>query len=100
MPPTPRGNKYFILVVDDYSRYMWIELLKSKDEAHTCFKRIQTMAEAEGNCKLRAFRSDRGGEFNSTDFQAYCSERGMKHYTTAPYSPQQNGVVERRISLW
>ena len=52
-PPTPRGNKYFILVVDDYSRYMWIELLKSKDEAHTCFKRIQTMAEAEGNCKLR-----------------------------------------------
>jgi hypothetical protein len=95
-PPSPGGKKYFPLVVDDYSRYMWLELLKSKDEAHQRFKKVQAMAEAEGNCKLCAFRSDRGGEFNSTEFREYCEERGIKHYTTTPYTPQQNGVVERR----
>jgi transposase InsO family protein len=85
-----------LLIVDDYSRYMCLELLTSKDEAFDRFKKVQAMAEAEGRCKLRAFRSDRGGEFNSMDFRRYCEEHGVKHYTTAPYSPQQNGVVERR----
>lgn len=56
----------------------------------------------EGTCrdreweKLRAFRSDRGGEFNSNQFSEFCDEHGLKHFTTTPYSPQQNGVVERR----
>ena len=54
------------------------------------------MAETEGRCKLRAFRSDRGTEFNSMEFKEYCDGLGIKHYTTTPYSPQQNGVVERR----
>lgn len=95
-PTTPGGNKYYLLVVDDHSRYMWLELLKSKDEAYPRFKRIHALVEANGKCKLRAFRSDHGGEFNSTEFSEYCDQNGIKHFTTAPYSPQQNGVVERR----
>uniref|UniRef100_A0ACD5YFN0 Uncharacterized protein n=1 Tax=Avena sativa TaxID=4498 RepID=A0ACD5YFN0_AVESA len=95
-PASPSGNRYFLLVVDDHSRYMWLELLKTKDEAFQRFRKVQAMAEAEGKCRLRAFRSDRGGEFNSIEFREYCEDRGIKHYTTAPYSPQQNGVVERR----
>ena len=85
-----------MLIVDDYSRYMWLELLKSKDEAHQKFKKVQAMAENEGKCRLRAFRSDRDGEFISIEFREYCEQLGIKHYTTTPYSPQQNGVVERR----
>jgi hypothetical protein len=95
-PASPSGEQYFLLVVDDHSRFMWLELLRCKSEAFERFKKVQRMAEAEGRCKLRAFRSDRGGEFNSTEFMKYCEELGVKHYTTAPYSPQQNGVVERR----
>jgi hypothetical protein len=45
---------------------------------------------------LLGFRSDRGGEFNSTAFCKFCDDGGIKHFTTAPYTPQQNGVVERR----
>ena len=41
-------------------------------------------------------RSDRGNEFNSIEFRGYCEKLGIKHYTTTPYSPKQNGVVERR----
>jgi hypothetical protein len=46
--------------------------------------------------KLKALRTDRGGEFNSTEFTEYCEKQGIKHFRTAPYTPQQNGVVERR----
>ena len=95
-PATPSGNKYFLLVVDDFSRYMWIVLLKSKDQALQAFKLIKTAAEVEAEAKLKAFRTDRGGEFTSKEFTSFCELHGIKRYLTAPYSPQQNGVVERR----
>ena len=75
---------------------MWVEFLTTKDEAFKCFKKVKVLAETKGRCRLRAFRSDRGGEFNSIEFKEYCDENGVKHFTTTPYTPQQNGVVERR----
>jgi transposase InsO family protein len=94
-PPTPGGKLYFLLVVDDHSRYMSVELLRTKDEALSYFKKIKQQAELEHEKKLKALRTDRGGEFNSNLFTVFCNETGIKHYTTTPYSPQQNGVVER-----
>jgi transposase InsO family protein len=93
-PTTVGGSNYFLLVVDDYSRYMWVEMTKSKADAFMFFKKIKVMAEADAQRNLRALRSDRGREFNSGQFKVYCEDFGIKHYTTAPYSPQQNGVVE------
>jgi hypothetical protein len=75
---------------------MWLDVLKTKDEAFDRFKRIKARAEAETGLRLLGFRSDRGGEFNSTAFRQFCDDGGIKHFTTAPYTPQQNGVVERR----
>jgi transposase InsO family protein len=95
-PATTSGNKYFLLIVDDFSRYMWLEVLRSKDEAFRYFKKIKALAESDRGVRLRAFRTDRGGEFNSTEFTRFCEEQGVRRNTTAPYSPQQNGVVERR----
>ena len=53
-------------------------------------------AEAESGKKLRVLRTDRGGEFTSVEFAVYCVDRGVVRHHTAPYSPQQNGVVEMR----
>jgi hypothetical protein len=65
-PPTPGGGgSYFLLVVDDYSRHMWVEFLASKDQALYFIKKIKASAETELGRKLRALRTDRGGEFNS-----------------------------------
>jgi len=94
--PIPSGKQYFLLVVDDHSRYMWVELLRTKDEAFAYFKKIKQQAELEHGKKLKGFRTDRGGEFNSTQFTLFCNETGIKHFTTTPYTPQQNGVVECR----
>jgi transposase InsO family protein len=95
-PPTPSGNRYFLLLVDDYSRFMWLALLPAKDGAPAAIKRIQAAAERKSGEKLVALRTDRGGEFTAADLNDYCAELGVRRELTAPYSPQQNGVVERR----
>jgi histone deacetylase 1/2 len=81
-PPTPGGKLFFLLIVDDHSRYMWIELMATKDEALLHFNRFKAAAELEFGCKLKDFRSDRGGEFNSRAFVSFCQESGIKHNTT------------------
>ncbi|XP_066311420.1 uncharacterized protein [Miscanthus floridulus] len=95
-PGTNGGRWYFLLLVDDYSRYMWLQLLMSKDEAVATIKKFKMRAEAESDKKLRVLRADRGGEFASVEFVAYCADQDMVRHHTAPYSPQQNDVVERR----
>jgi len=95
-PPTPSGNRYFLLLVDDYSRYVWICLLPTKDAAAAAIKRVQAAAECKSGKKLLVLRTDRGGEFAATDFIEYCAELGVHRQLTVPYTPQQNGVVEWR----
>jgi transposase InsO family protein len=98
-PATPSGNTYFLLLVEDRSCYMWLTLLRSKDRAAAAIKEFQARAEAESGCKLLALRTDRGGEFTSKEFMEYCAADGVHRQLTAPYSPQQNGVVERRNAM-
>ena len=86
-PPTAGGKRYFLLIVDDYSRYMWLELIRTKDEALRFFKKVKAMAGNEKNCRLLAFRSDHSGEFNSTEFTEFCEHNGVRHYTSASYTP-------------
>lgn len=62
---TPTGNKYFLLVIGSVSRYMCVEVLRSKDEALKFFRKVKAFAENKLNLKMKAFRTDRGGEFNS-----------------------------------
>nr|KAJ0208302.1 hypothetical protein LSAT_V11C500255750 [Lactuca sativa] len=94
-PPTPAGNKYFMLLVDDFSKVMWVYLLKTKDEAFQVFKNFRAKVEAETSEKVKILRTDHRGEFLSSQFTTYCDETGLERHYTAPYSPQQNGVVER-----
>jgi hypothetical protein len=93
---TPRGNKYFLLLVDDLNRYMWVATIPSKDHAATATKDIQAQAEGESDLKLKALCTDRGGEFTATEFTDYCAGEGVHHQHTVTYNPQQNGIVERR----
>jgi hypothetical protein len=92
---TPSGKRYFFLLVDDYSRFMWVALLSTKDAAPDAIKRIQAAAERKSGKKVRALRMDRGGEFTAADFDSYCAELGVWRELSAPYTPQQNGAVER-----
>jgi Integrase core domain/GAG-pre-integrase domain len=79
-PSTPAGNRFFLLLVDDYSRYMWIVLMKNKNQAFSSFKEVKEAIEVEKGAKLKAFRTDRGGEFRSDEFIEYCKTMGIKRY--------------------
>jgi transposase InsO family protein len=93
---TNAGKKYFLLLVDDFSRFMWIVLIRTKDEAFEAFLKVKAATEMELQLQVRSLCTNRGGEFISREFSAYCEEKGIKRFITAPYSPQPNGVVERR----
>jgi transposase InsO family protein len=93
---TPGGWRYFLLLVDDLSRYMWVVVLSSKWETMDTIRRAQATVEAECGRKLRVLRTDNGGEFTVVEFVLYCVDEGVQYHYSAPYSPQQNGVVERR----
>ena len=95
-PTTNSGKKLILLLVDDCTRYMWAYFLTSKDQAFNIFKEFRQKVEMELRLKLRMLRTDRGGEFTSHEFEKYCKDNGIARQLTAPYSPQQNGVVERK----
>ena len=59
-------------------------------------KEFQVQVETETGKKLRVLWTNRVGEFTSVEFGLYCAGQGIEHHLTAPYSPQQNGVVVRR----
>lgn len=95
-PTTAGGSKYIFVLIDDHFRYMWALLMKEKSEAYERFKSFKRLVEQETGGTIKTFRTDRGGEFTSQEFKAFCDSHGIKRHLTAPYSPQQNGVVERR----
>lgn len=95
-PETSAGNRYFLLLVDDFSRYMWVYFIKTKDEALNAFKVFCALVEKKSEKQIKTLRTDRGGEFCSNEFRKFCEAAGIERQYTTPYTPQQNGVVERR----
>jgi transposase InsO family protein len=75
---------------------MWVVFLGSKGEAVNAIKCEQAAAEAECGRKIRVLLTNNGGEFTAAVFASYCTNEGVQHHYSASYSPQQNGVVERR----
>lgn len=90
------GNRYFITFIDDYSRKIWVFFLKHKSEAFDVFKEFKTFVENQSGCSIKVLRTDRGEEYTSNSFLDYCKRNGIKHQLTASYTPQQNGISERK----
>jgi transposase InsO family protein len=94
--PTMSGAKYFLLLVDDFSRKMWVYFLNKKSDCFSKFVAWKYLVEKQTGKQVKALRSDNGGEFVSTQFKELCKREGIHRKYTTPYTPQQNGVVERR----
>jgi hypothetical protein len=98
-PITPISNsnkRYIITFIDDYSRKVWAYFIVAKSEAFTAFKLFKNHVEKEIGLCIYNLRTDRGGEFISQEFADFCNEHGIRRQLTAAYSPQQNGVSERK----
>src|ERR1700678_1646267 len=88
------GHHYYLLMVDDTSRYVTTEFLKKKSDAADKVKNYLAHLISH-NRKPKAIRIDRGKEFLNEHLTAWCHEKGIEIQLTAPYSPSQNGVAER-----
>ena len=93
--PSFGGSRYFVTFTDDYSRFVTINILKTKDEVIEKFKDFLNLVENQHDLRVKKFRSDGGGEYISNEFKKICKSRGIEVDGTIPYSPQQNGVSER-----
>ncbi len=91
------GGKYYALViVDDFSRFTWVFFLTHKSDTHPIFAKFCRKIQNEKGCNIVFVRSDRGREFDNKDVELFCDENGFEHNFSAPRTPQQNGVVERK----
>ncbi|KAI5332050.1 hypothetical protein L3X38_022178 [Prunus dulcis] len=90
------GNKYFMLLIDDCTRMVWVYFLIYKSDALNCFRKFKSMVELQSGLKVKCLRSDRGGEFTSCEFNKLCEFEGIQRQLSIAYTPQQNGVVERK----
>ncbi|CAI7827593.1 unnamed protein product, partial [Closterium sp. NIES-54] len=107
-PARVRGQgheRYFLLVVDDYSRYTSVFPLRSKGDVTEVLidwirvARLQLRDRFGSDFPVLRVHSDRGGEFSSTHLGAFCRAQGIHQTFTLPASPQQNGIAERRIGM-
>jgi transposase InsO family protein len=91
-----KGERYFMLLVDDYTRMIAVCFLKNKSKAFENFNIYKEMVENEMDSRIKCLRSDNGGEFTSKEFMDYYNNHGIKRKFSISRTPQQNGVVERK----
>lgn len=94
--PNTLGNcQYFISFTDDFTRKVWLFLMKKKDEAFTKFVEWKKMVELQTGKKVKRLRTDNGLEFCNHEFDGFCRREGIVRHRTCTYTPQQNGIAER-----
>ena len=89
------GANYFLTFIDDKTHYVWVYILKTKDEVFKYFLDWKTQAENFSGHQLKVLRTDNGGEYTSKEFENYLKSEGVRHELTVPKTPEQNGVAER-----
>ena len=89
-------KRYALVIIDDYSKYTWVLFLHSKDETPQMVIEHLKLIELDSKAPVRVIRSDNGTEFKNQLLNDFCSDKGISRQYSAPRTPQQNGVVERK----
>ncbi|XP_075499879.1 uncharacterized protein LOC142538449 [Primulina tabacum] len=90
------GKKYSFVCVDDFSRFSWVSFIREKSDTYDVFKQLLTRISNFHNLKVRRIRTDHGKEFENISFSSFCDRKGISHEFSAPKTPQQNGIAERK----
>lgn len=89
------GCTYFVTFIDDFSRKVFVYVLKSKSEVFGKFVEFKIYAENQTGKQIKVIRTDNGTEYLNKQFMELCKKNGIKHEKSTAYSPQQNGISER-----
>uniref|UniRef100_A0A2N9GGL3 Integrase catalytic domain-containing protein n=1 Tax=Fagus sylvatica TaxID=28930 RepID=A0A2N9GGL3_FAGSY len=90
------GFKYYLVLVDEFTKFTWTYLLKHKSDTLQVFTQFHAMVHTQFSLPIKTFRTDCGGEFTSTKFNQFCANHGIIHQLSCPHTPQQNGTAERK----
>jgi transposase InsO family protein len=90
------GSKYGLVIVDDYSCFTWVFILQDKSKSQGTLKCFQKRAQNEFELKVEKIRSNNSSEFKILQVDENLEEEGIKHEFSTAYTPQQNGLVERK----
>jgi transposase InsO family protein len=90
------GNKFGLVIIDDYPHFTWVFFFHDKSETQELLKKFLKTAQNEFDANVKKIRSDNDSEFKNTQVEDYLDQEGIKHEFSAPYTPQQNGVPERK----
>lgn len=88
------GYRFYLLLVDSYTKYCWFFPMVHKSDVKSIVEKFHPLAERQFGLPIRNFYSDNGGEFVA--LKSYFATHGIQWLTTAPHTPEQNGIVERR----
>ena len=94
MTETLGGARYFVSFTDDYSRCSRVFFMREKSDVLKKFKEFEAEVTNDKGKRIKALRTDNGGEYVSKEFTEYLKMKGIRHQRTTPYSPQQNGESE------
>nr|GEW23095.1 hypothetical protein [Tanacetum cinerariifolium] len=89
-------KSYYLVIIDDYSRFTWVFFLATKDETSHILKTFITGLENQLSLKVKVTRSDNETEFKNNDLNQFCGMKGIKREFSVPRTPQQNGIAERK----
>ncbi|GKD94437.1 putative RNA-directed DNA polymerase [Tanacetum coccineum] len=90
------GFKYFLTIVDDFSRAVWVFLIKNKDEVFNEIFNFVKLVHNQFDTKIKVMRSDNGTEFVNKRLNAFYNDLGIIQQTSCVYTPSQNGIAERK----
>jgi transposase InsO family protein len=96
--PHPSINKarFFLIFVDDFSRFTWIYFLKQKFEVFQHLKYFKALVETQSEKKIKVLQINNGGEYVNHEIHNIFHEEGIQLQHTVPYTPQQNRVAEQK----
>jgi transposase InsO family protein len=94
---TEGGSRYFVIFVDDYSRFTWIYLLKHRSDLVSLFQTFHKMIQTQFSRTIKVFRSDNAQEYHDKSFLSILDSNGTLPHYSCPYTSQQNGRAERKL---
>ena len=89
------GSRFYVTFIDDFSRKVWVYFLKHKSDVFETFKKWKVEVENQTGLKVKCLRSDNGGEYDKSEFKAFCAAEGIRLMRTVPGNARQNGIAER-----
>ena len=93
---THDGYRYFLTIVDDYSRATWVHLMSTKSNAFPLLQSFLALVETQFGISVKCIRSDNGMEFQDSTALHFYANKGIIHQKSCVNTPQQNGIVERK----